>query len=394
MSTLIVPPQTLVPTPTLVPPTSSAHSLRSLSDDQLLHRLAELVRDSRRVEAELVAHIAVVGERRLFLREACSSMFSYCVEVLHLSEPETALRIVVARASRRHPALLPMLRDGRLHLSGIARLAPHLTEHNRDGVLARAALLSKRRIEELVAELAPRPDVPAFVRKLPEQGLRPRPHRADDEHRPDDVHPADDVVGRVAQGPFTPGDPAEAGPAPTSPAPAWGRQPTRPRSPAVVEPLAPARYKVQFTASASLRHKLERLQVLMSGTVPDGDLAAIIEAAVSEKIERLEAKRLGAAKRPRRNVAQSDTRPGPRHVPAAVKRAVRARDGERCAYVDVQGRRCSERRQLQFHHRHPHGLGGDRSPANISLRCPGHNRHEAQKDYGTRHCGNQDVAPA
>jgi hypothetical protein len=49
---------------------------------------------------------------------------------------------------------------------------------------------------------------------------------------------------------------------------------------------------------------------------------------------------------------------------------------------------------LQFHHRHPHGLGGDRSPANISLRCPGHNRHEAQKDYGTRHCGNQDVAPA
>jgi hypothetical protein len=50
-------------------------------------------------------------------------MFVYCLEVLHLSEPETNLRIVVARAARRHTALLEMLRDGRLHLSGIALLA-------------------------------------------------------------------------------------------------------------------------------------------------------------------------------------------------------------------------------------------------------------------------------
>jgi hypothetical protein len=34
--------------------------------------------------------------------------------------------------------LLEMLRDGRLHLSGIGLLAPHLTEANRDEVLARA----------------------------------------------------------------------------------------------------------------------------------------------------------------------------------------------------------------------------------------------------------------
>lgn len=60
-----------------------------------------------------------------------------------------------------------MLADGRLHLSGIAKLAPHLTESNRDEVLARAAHKSKRQIEELIAELTPRPDVPTVVRKLP-----------------------------------------------------------------------------------------------------------------------------------------------------------------------------------------------------------------------------------
>jgi hypothetical protein len=145
--------------------------LQSVSDDELLRRLAELLRRSRRVESDLVAHIAEVDERRLYAREASPSMFAYCTEVLHLSEAEAYFRITAARASREHPLLLAMLADGRLHLSGIARLAPHLTRENRDALLARAAHRSKRQIEELVAELAPRPDAPALIRKLP--GRRP-----------------------------------------------------------------------------------------------------------------------------------------------------------------------------------------------------------------------------
>jgi len=52
--------------------------------------------------------------------------------------------------------------------------------------------------------------------------------------------------------------------------------------PAVVEPLAPARYKVQFTASAELHDKLERLRFLMRSSVLGCDLAAIIEQAVTD----------------------------------------------------------------------------------------------------------------
>jgi len=108
-------------------------SLQSISDDELLRRLAELMRDSRRVESELVAHIAEVDERRLYVREASPSMFAYCQQVLHLSEAEAYLRITAARASRDHPMLLEMLADGRLHLSGIARLAPHSPERTPRG---------------------------------------------------------------------------------------------------------------------------------------------------------------------------------------------------------------------------------------------------------------------
>jgi len=63
--------------------------------------------------------------------------------------------------------LLVTLGDGRLHLTGISKLAPYLTESNRDSVLSRAAYKSKRKIEELVAEISPKPDVPRTMRKLP-----------------------------------------------------------------------------------------------------------------------------------------------------------------------------------------------------------------------------------
>src|SRR4029453_2295608 len=137
--------------------------LQSSSDDELLRRLAELVSQSRRVEADLVAHIGEVDERRLFARQAFPSMFAYCTEHLHLSEAEAYRRITVARAARQFPALLDRLRDGRLHLSGLARLVPLLTAENSEALLKRAMHLTTRQIEALVAELAPQPDVPSTI---------------------------------------------------------------------------------------------------------------------------------------------------------------------------------------------------------------------------------------
>jgi hypothetical protein len=99
-------------------------------------------------------------------------MYKYCTEVLHLAEYEAYLRIGVAKASLEHPVLLEMLADGRLHLTGISILHPHLTKANRRSLLKRAAHKSKRQIQELVAALSPKPDVPTTVRKLP---VHPKP---------------------------------------------------------------------------------------------------------------------------------------------------------------------------------------------------------------------------
>ena len=330
--------------------------LKSLSDDELLRRLSDVLKQSRRVESELVAHIAEVDERRLYAREASPSMFQYCIDVLHLSKPEAYLRIGVARASRKHPMLLTMLADGRLHLSGIVELAPQLTDENRDDLLARATHKTKAAIKELVVEIAPKPDAPTVIRKLPRRssksrGGKPAPQRTPQELRPDGV---------------------ASSPAPDSPAPA------PPDKPAVVEPLAPSRYKIQFTASGELRDKLERLSALM----PGNDLASIVEAAVSEKIERIEAKRFGKTRKPRKSLEDADTSPGVRAISAPVRRFVWERDGGQCTYRSGNGRRCPAREGLESHHEDPYGLGGDRSANNIRLLCKQHNDYMAERVYG------------
>jgi len=237
--------------------------LNSLSNDELLRRLSKILSQSRRLESELIAHIGEVDARRLYAREASASMFSYCTDVLHLSESEAYLRIGAARAAREFPLLVEMLADGSLHLSGIAKVAPHLTAANYKALLERAAYKSKRKIEELIAEIAPKPDVPASIRKLPDRHGKNRA-ASDPELRPDAVQRTESA------------HPPEVGMGVAAPPVAAAARHTAP------EPLSPARYKIQFTASAEFRDKLERLRSLMRSSVPDGDLAAIVEMAITK----------------------------------------------------------------------------------------------------------------
>ena len=397
---------------------------QSLSDDELLRRLGALVTVSRRLESVLVAHIAEVDARRLYLREACSSMFTYCVERLGLSETEAYLRITVARASREHPPLLEMLRDGRLQLSGIGRLVGHLTPQNRNTLLAQAAHKSKREIEELVARLAPQPDAPGVIRRLPARrtplaSLVPeqvelcpdrvgvRPHviavgcstaaapSGGTSLVPEQVELCPDRVGVRSPGAGTDSDGADRQPSSVTGGGSCSCGAAAPLQPgsrrARIEALAPGRYKVQFTATAEFRDKLERLQDLIRASVPEGDLAGAIEQAVTEKLERLEARRFGSARKarggeatnkPEGGASRRSQHAGSRHIPVAIRRAVRQRDGDRCRFVDAQGRRCTERRRLEFHHRHPVGYGGGHSIENIALLCRlcrgRHKRHYAE----------------
>ena len=71
-----------------------------------------------------------------------------------------------------------------------------------------------------------------------------------------------------------------------------------------------------------------------------------------------------------------------RHIPEAVKDAVRIRDGFQCSYVSPDNVRCEATAHLQFDHVHPFGKGGGHGVENIRLLCRKHNQLMAERSYG------------
>src|SRR5687767_14164853 len=90
-----------------------------LSDADLLKEVNRLTSEERQATARLIAALGELDARRLYLGEGCSSLFTYCTQVLHLSEHAAYLRIEAARPARKCPGILDLLADGALHLTAI-----------------------------------------------------------------------------------------------------------------------------------------------------------------------------------------------------------------------------------------------------------------------------------
>lgn len=329
-----------------------------LSDRELIARVQFLAHREREATATLIAHLVVLEERRLYLAEGCSSMFTYCTQVLHLSESAAYRRIEAARAARKYPEILDMLSDGSVSLTTIVLLAPELTPANHREILTAAKHQSKRQVEEIVARLRPQPLLPSTVRRLPTSSNGP--------------------VSTMALA-AAPAFQSAATSPPT---------PTQPLARPAVVPTAPERYKVQFTASADMHAKLRRAQDLLRHQIPDGDLGKVLDVALTVLIKSLEREKIGATDRPRTSRA---TAVHSRHIPAEVKRAVWTRDAGRCAFVSQDGRRCTEHGFLEFHHVIPYSAGGKATVDNIELRCRAHNGYEAYLDFGSTRSGPNPV---
>ena len=342
-----------------------AYALSHLTDQVLLQDLATLVARDRTHTADLIGHIAEVDRRKLYLPAAHPSMFSYCMNVLHLSEQATYKRVRVARMARRFPVIYGALAEGCVHLSGLVMLKPFLTRGTVDELLAAATHKSSREIKKLLRERFPQADVPTQVRALP------RHH----------------VAAPCMQ--LSPRTVATASPGSVKESSALRTDECRteehlspkavevPSKPAKVEPLGLKRYALQLTMSQEMHDKLRHAQALMSHQIPSGDVASVLERALDALIVGLEKAKFAATDRPR----QVRSSANPRLIPAHVRRAVRERDGCQCTFVSG-GQRCPERRFLEFDHIEPVSRGGKATAEGMRLRCRAHNQYEAERMFG------------
>jgi hypothetical protein len=336
--------------------THGLDEVRRVADDELLSRLERLVKADRAISVKLLVHLGEVETRKLYLERGYSSMYDYCMTALGMSEAETYLRLLAAKTGKRLPLVLDRLAEGGLHLTAIKLLAPLLTQENHVALLDRARGMSKRQLEVLVAELAPKPDVPERLRKLPDaRGASAAPLAASAQapsaalaqaysgagvHVPAAggaaMHAAADgeasvrlaadggceiseaiaVDGRdwlTAGGLPTakPGDRSDAlnecGPlaatgalAPAAAAPFALQSPSARAS---ISPLSPGRFKLELTLGQEAYDQLAQLRELLRHQNPSGEITRIVERALRELLERTLKQRFAQTGSPRRRAA-------------------------------------------------------------------------------------------
>jgi len=336
--------------------------LKRLSSEQLLTRLFELVQCSRKLEADLLEHLAEVDARRLYLREGCSSMFAYCVQVLRFAEAVAYKRIAAARAARRYPELLTALRSGDLHLTAVSLLAPQLTAKNVSELLGTARHRTADEIRRMLADRQPKLDVLSSLRRLPGSPAR-----------------------RLAPVDYVPS---------SHPTRLAGAAASSSRPP---EPLGDERYLIRFTADRELHTQIQELKSLMRHQIPDGDVAKIVAQALHALLDQARKRKRGASSPARCPQTSAAPEPAPstaagrseavakrptRNIPTAIRRSVWERDEGRCGYESREGRRCGTRDFLEFHHQVPWVRCREHRASNIHLRCRAHNQHAAELDFG------------
>jgi hypothetical protein len=349
---------------------ADVYDLRDLPPDLLLARLKALLVRDHQLCADLLAHLAEVDGRKLYLDQACSSMFVYCVERLHMSEPTAYKRIEAARAARRFPVIFERVAAGDLTLTAVTLLAPRLTGDNHLDLLAAAVHRSKRELERLLAARFPKPDVAPELRKVP---------------APKSAAP---VAGSSAPAssvsPPSPSPPPSPPPTPEMTAvpvpPPLAFTLSRPAPVAEVKPLTADRYYLKLTLSATVHDKLLAAQALLRHRIPSGDLDAVLERALDALLVDLRRGKFGDTAAPRATVPPP--RSGSRHVPSAVKREVAARDGHQCSFVASDGHRCQERAFLELDHTTLFCRGGASDAASMRILCAAHNRHAAAQELG------------
>ena len=346
-------------------------TLEGVSHARLLIRLRELVVRDHVHEAELIAHLAEVDARRLYLEQACSSMFDYCVRVLRFSEGVAYKRIAVARAVREFPELLGAIERGELHLTAASLIAPHLDRECAALWFAAVRHKTAREIKQWIADRKPKDYVKASVRKVVARRLVL------------DTPKGAEVTGGVRSGALQVRDSASCEAAPQRDVRAVANEMTK-RSSASLEPLGTGRYCVRVTIDSVAHEELQELRALLRHQIPDGDVAKIVERAIHALLEQARKQKRGA--RSPRTPAKTPTpskRPA-RKIPTAIRHAVWERDGGRCSFESRKGRRCGTRDFLEFHHHVPWARCQQHRESNIHLRCRAHNQHAAELDFGTQ----------
>jgi len=344
--------------------TAPPPSIRALTDADLISHLDDLVRRERLTTLEVLFHLAEVDRRRLWRDLEFHSMFDYCTRRLRYSEGATMRRLRVARLIARHPAVHERIRDGRLSLCAVSKIASAVLD---DGRVDLIAAVEGKRLDQVDAIIA--------THKNPERPVRESIRLLCVERR----------LPRAAPPPVLAPAPLERAPSPAPEAQEAPEPAEEPRASTTIERV----FRLQFGIDADTMAKFSRVQSIAATKrrrhVDLAELFGILCDAFLERHDPVRRAQRRKQKRAQREAAGAPERTAAtRHVPQPVRDEVFRRDGGRCTFVDSSGRRCDATLNLHVDHVRPFALGGTHEASNLRVMCPAHNLLLAERTYGKR----------
>ncbi len=317
--------------------------------------------------AEFLTLLQELDASRGWARLGYASLFDFCHLNLNLTRAEAYSRTRLARLAGEVPQVLSLLRSGDIKLSALRILAPILTPQNALTVFAAIRDKTTREVEDYRNTF--------------------RIHEK----------PAARGVVRTVYSPIEGEAHCEA----------TAERHCEPQANANNSaPSMKKTIRMALTLDEELWEKYRRACNLSNHSSSGTDVTEMMEMLLDHYLKKHDA----AAKQSKKeaqcelhnNVAKLSPRgkkkspkeqPG-RYIPKQVRRDVRLRDNNRCAYVDATtGWRCECERGLQFDHIQPFALGGaSHNAQNLRLLCPAHNRLAAENIFGLEFMNQKMVA--
>lgn len=285
--------------------------------DPIHDKALQVAANYKRAEADLISVLQEIDRGRVYSKMGYSSLFTYCVQALRLSESVTANFVTVARKAREVPVLQAAIRDGSLSVSKARKITPVLTLADQDEWVEKALTLSTRKLEEEVARVAPREATPERMKVIALDRV---------EMRLGISKATQEKLKRVQD-----------------------LESQRTARAARIEQVL----EVLLDLYLESKDPIKRAERVMKRKAAHDDALACVTGHVEGTLP---------------------VNGGP--IPAHVRHQVQLRDGGQCAHLNPSGARCENRRWIDIHHVRPRSLGGSNTPDNLITLCSAHHKME------------------
>lgn len=303
------------------------HPNLSESENTLHQRAVNLSREHRRLEWEIVCILQEIDRKKIHRKLGATSLFSYAVQILGLSEGVAQAFIVVARKSMQVNLLAEAIQEQKLSVNKASRLTSVITVENAAELLYFAQTHTSRQIEFEVARRNPRAAAKNIVKPISEDLVEVRL-----------------TVSKVIYD-------------------KWLRVQNLIAQKTAKHAAPDAALEGAFDVYLDRHDPIRKAQRILNKT---SEARPSVQPNWPDPV---------SSEQPRTCKISTEREP----LTAQQKHIVAARDQGRCTYEDENGKRCESERWLEIHHLKPVSIGGSNDPKNLATLCSTH--------HDLIHCG-------